>query len=119
MIKKCLYRCDETGPVASADESFICELHMSYLRISASLQPHELTLTRNLVHDLAEGKREFTGQGVRQVPPKPVAPPIIREDNGDIRVGGTMMRWFTPEQTLEKLNGRSGMTPEPELGDAE
>jgi hypothetical protein len=59
MTKKCLYSCSETGPVSSADESFICELHISYLKMSASLAPHLLTLTRNLVHDLAGGKKEF------------------------------------------------------------
>jgi hypothetical protein len=106
MIKKCLYSCSETGPVTSADEAFVCEFHADYLRISASLQPYELTLTRNLVHDLAGGKREFTKEGtLRQAPPKPVTPRIIYEDDGSIRENGLMMRFYTQEQMLAKLNG--------------
>jgi hypothetical protein len=80
---------------------------MSYLKMSASMAPHLLTLTQTLVHELAGGKRELTEQGIRQVPLKPLPPRIIKEDDGTIRENGWMMRYYTEEQ----LNAKLGINP--------
>jgi hypothetical protein len=120
VIKKCLYQCLVTGRVRRADDVFVCEFHSTFLKASMSLAPQDRALTTQLLQDLVLGRKHFTEEGaLRQTPPKPAPERIIREDDGSVRLNGTMVRWFTPEQMLERLNGgradRTAYTPPPDV----
>jgi hypothetical protein len=121
MTKKCLFQCDVTGKVSRPDDVFVCEFHSTFLKVSAALTPADRALATQLVQDLVTGRKHFTEKGaLRQTPPTPVPQRIIREDDGSIRPDGLMVRWFTQEQMIKRLNGvrapRATYTPAAEQG---
>jgi hypothetical protein len=105
-----------------------CAYHHTMVGATLALTDHEERQRQSLVSQIRTAKMIEGEDGwYAQTPPAPVPERIIHEDDGSVRVGGTMMRWFTQEQMLAALSGDSaspgGMhgrtTPIPEASDDE
>jgi hypothetical protein len=98
---------------------WLCPYHEVMLEATLALTTIEERQRQELVAQLRTGKMVKDECGwYAQVPPKPVTPYTVKEDNGDIRTSTVV--WFTPEQAIAKMNGEPQSTAyRPEASDAE
>jgi hypothetical protein len=98
---------------------WLCPYHEVMLEATLALTSHEEQQRQSLVAQIRTGRMIKGDTGFyAQVPPKPVVPFSVREDNGDIRTSTVV--WFTPEQAIAKMSGEPQSTAyRPEASDAE
>jgi hypothetical protein len=83
---------------------WLCPYHEAMTSATLSLTDHEEKQRQMLVAQLRIGRMTKRENGwYEQAPPAPVPKRIIREDNGDIRPDGLMMRWWTQEEMIAAL----------------
>jgi hypothetical protein len=94
-----------------------CAFHDAMVGATLGLTEHEEKQRQSLVTQLRIGRMTKAGGGwYAQVKPKPIPQRIIREDNGDIRPDGLMMRWWTQEQVIAALTPETTATDDYKVG---
>lgn len=85
-----------------------CAFHDAMVGATLGLTEHEEKQRQMLVSQIRVGRMTKRENGwYEQAAPKPVPKRIIREDNGDVRPDGLMMRWWSQEEMIAAL------TPDP------
>lgn len=87
---------------------WFCPYHETMLIATLRLTDDEEKQRVAMVANLRAGRMlKRTAGWYEQAAPKPLPKRIIREDNGDIRQDGLMMRWWSQEEMIAAL------TPDP------
>jgi hypothetical protein len=83
----------------------LCPYHEVMLEATLALTPHEEQQRQSLVAQLRIGRMVKGECGwYAQVPPPPIKPHVVIEDNGTVRHNGLMMRRWSQEEMLAALN---------------
>jgi hypothetical protein len=83
---------------------WLCPYHQAMTEATRGLSRNEEQQRQALLNLLCTGRMTKGENGwYSQVPPKPVKPYTIAEDDGTIRT--TTVKWWTPEQVASHLNG--------------
>jgi hypothetical protein len=86
-----------------------CPFHEVSLDTALTLTYEQEQQQRTMVAQIRAGKMVKDESGYwSQVPPKPVKPYTVREDNGDLRT--TTVKWWTQEQVIAALTPETSAT---------